>query len=43
MLIFEKEDGSSSYYTESDLKKLLLETYSHQKLEFVVVASCHSE
>ncbi|CDW80630.1 nb-arc domain protein [Stylonychia lemnae] len=43
MLIFEKEDGSSSYYTETDLKKLLLETYSHQKLEFVVVASCHSE
>lgn len=43
ILIFEQNNGSSSFYTEQDLFELLESTYKHQKLEFVVVASCHSE
>ena len=43
VLLFEKEDGSSSFYSESDLKFLLENTYRSHRIEFVVVASCHSE
>ena len=43
ILIFEQSNGASSFYCEKDLQELLEQTYKHQSLDFVVVASCHSE
>jgi hypothetical protein len=40
--MFEKINGSSSYFFESDLKKAL-EVTDCNRLDFAVVASCHSE
>lgn len=43
ILIFEKSNGASEFYCEKDLQDLLEHSYSNGTLEFVVVASCHSE
>jgi len=45
VLIFEQKNGASSFFFEKDLERLLRETYQDQigRLDFVVVASCHSE
>ena len=40
--MFEKQDGASSFFFEQDLKNAL-EVTDCNRLDFVVVASCHSE
>jgi hypothetical protein len=42
MLVFEKETGASNFFFEADLKEALSST-DCSRLDFVVVASCHSE